>query len=319
MSRVPPVVADQFTVVPVPRSLRPLGIAIAIGLHVLAFGALAAGAMALASIALIATGSFMAWGSLNPRSRLFGAVLCRLPVGHERVVWLTFDDGPSDDTPALIELLAQHGARATFFLVGERAAAHSDHVRALLVAGHDIGNHSQRHLSARFWSLPPRVLRREIEQAQTTLTRIAGRAPRWFRAVAGHSNPFVDPVLSALGLARASWSARGFDSVDDDDQRVLARLVRGISPGAVLMLHEDPARPGRSVRLAGLLLEALAARGYRTVLAMPESASAAPARLAASGAATNSQLLNGVRPHRGLDTTVSPSASSSAVSPARVG
>src|SRR5690606_37801405 len=70
------------------------------------------------------------WGTLRPRSGMFGPVLSHLPVTDRRV-WLTIDDGPSGDTEALLDLLDAHGAKATFFLVGERAAARPDLVRAI--------------------------------------------------------------------------------------------------------------------------------------------------------------------------------------------
>src|SRR5690606_38166453 len=110
-----------------------------------------------------------------------------------------------------------------------------------------------------------------------------------------------------------SWTARGFDSVDDDDARVLRRLTRAISPGAILMLHEDAAKPGRSVSLLEALLDELDARGYSTVLPEPRSADG-------ESAATTSQLLNGVRPHNGEQSSIdNPSDASSPVRPARVG
>lgn len=249
-----------------PRSLRGLGLATVVAGHALALLAALAGAWWIAMAALAPAAFCVVWGSFNPHSPMFGAVMRKLPVvSGERIVWLTFDDGPTAGTPAVLDVLATHGARATFFLVGERARAWPQHVRSIVAAGHDIGNHSQRHPAAWFWCLSPRALAGEITHAQATLTALSGRAPRWFRAVAGHANPFLDPVLRRIGLQRASWSARGFDSVDTDDGRVLDRLVRGIAPGAVLMLHEDATRPGRCARLTDTLLRELSARGYRTV------------------------------------------------------
>src|SRR5690554_1465209 len=134
------------------------------------------------------------WGVLAPNSALYGPVLTRLPA-RVPTVWLTIDDGPSDDTAAILDLLDAHGARATFFLVGERVAARPELVRAIVARGHGIGNHSRTHPQARFWALGPRRMREEIAGAQRQLAAIAGRAPRWFRAVVGHANPFVHAPL----------------------------------------------------------------------------------------------------------------------------
>lgn len=207
------------------------------------------------------------WGALWPRSRLFGPVLARLPVvpADTPRAWLTIDDGPSADTLAILDLLDRHAATATFFVVGERARRHPELVREIARRGHGIGNHSDTHPAAWFWALLPRRMSREIAATQATLRDITGIAPRWFRAVVGMANPFVSAPLRAHGLARVAWSARGFDGVSADPRRVVARIERGLRPGAIVLLHEG-AGHGRNVEAIGLLLQRLDALGYRTVL-----------------------------------------------------
>lgn len=287
-------------------SLRPLGLTLVLGGHLAAAVLAVTGAPATLALAvLLASGLVLVWGTLWPHSRLFGPVLRRLDTCAP-VVWLTFDDGPSADTQALLDLLDRHRARATFFLVAERAQARPGLVQRIVERGHGIGNHTASHPAASFWLLPPALLRAQLEQAQQHLAAAAaGRAPRWFRAVAGHANPFLQPQLARLGLRRVSWTARGLDTVDRDDDRVLARLGGAIAPGAILVLHEG-LPDGRSTRLLAALLAQLAERGYATVL--PDT-----------GVASTSQLLNGVRPHNGENRADKPSTASSASSPARVG
>ena len=213
---------------------------------------------------LLATHLVFVWGSLRPGSRLFSPVLTRLPT-QQRMVWLTIDDGPSDDTRPTLDLLDAHGARATFFLVGERAARRPELVGEIVRRGHGIGNHSARHRQAWFWAFGPRAMQHEIVHAQAVLTQIAGTPPRWFRAVVGMANPFVAAPLKTLGLARVAWSARGFDAVSADPQRVVARIERDLSPGAIVLLHEGAAHGGNVATLA-LLLQRLDVLGYRSVL-----------------------------------------------------
>ena len=209
------------------------------------------------------------WGALWPQSRLYGPVLMHLPLREKRV-WLTIDDGPSTQTAALLDLLDAHRARATFFLVGERARAWPDLVRQIAARGHGIGNHSDSHPAAWFWSLGPRRMRTQISRCQQTLTDITGAAPRWFRAVVGMANPFVSAPLRDCGLARVAWDARGFDgrSTDrrgSDPARVVARIERNLSPGAIVLLHEGAAH-GRNLETIALLLRRLDELGYATVL-----------------------------------------------------
>lgn len=213
---------------------------------------------------LLATHLAMVWGSLKPQSRLFGPVLIRLPT-DARELWLTIDDGPSDDTLAILDLLDAHDARATFFLVGARALARPDLVHEIVRRGHDVGNHSFDHPAARFWRLGPRAMARQIGEAQAALAGIVGRPPRWFRAVVGMANPFVAAALKRHGLARVAWCARGFDAVEQDPAIVVTRLEGGIGPGAIVLLHEGAAH-GRSVEIVAAWLRRMDELGYRGVL-----------------------------------------------------
>lgn len=204
------------------------------------------------------------WGTLYPRSRLFGPALEVLPT-TQREVWLTIDDGPSADTRPMLDLLERHGARATFFLVGERALAQPELTNEILRRGHGIGNHSLSHPDTRYWRLGPAELENQIGRNQSVLTAITGITPRWYRSVVGMTNPFVGLALKRHGLARVAWSARGFDGVQCEPERVLARLTRDIRPGAIVLLHEGAAH-GHNLSILEQLLEWLSAQGYRAVL-----------------------------------------------------
>ena len=204
------------------------------------------------------------WATMVPDSALFSPVLRRLPT-EAQVAWLTIDDGPSDDTRAMLDLLDAHGAKATFFLVGERARARPDLVREIAARGHGIGNHSATHPQAWFWALPPRRMREEIERTQATLRELTGATPHWFRAVVGMANPFVEAVLREHGMTRVAWSARGYDAFASDPDVVASRIGKQLAPGAIVLLHEG-AKHGRNVDALRAVLESLQARGYRPVL-----------------------------------------------------
>jgi len=201
---------------------------------------------------------------LSPRGQLLGPNLNRLPASaagrHE--ICLTFDDGPEPDvTPRVLELLDRFQAKASFFCIGENAAAHPELVREIVRRGHSVENHSYHHRHA-FPLFGLSRLKREVEGAQQTLTSIAGRPPAFFRAPAGFRSPLLDPVLSAAALRYISWTRRGFDAVSGDPQRILQRLTRGLAAGDVLLLHDSA-----PVVLAVLpaLLGELAARGLKAV------------------------------------------------------
>jgi peptidoglycan/xylan/chitin deacetylase (PgdA/CDA1 family) len=208
---------------------------------------------------------------LWPRGRVLGPNLTRLPsVAGRREVSLNFDDGPDPEvTPQVLDLLDRHQAKASFFCIGEKAAAHPEIVKEIARRGHSVENHSHRHPHAfAFYGL--RGLRREVDAAQSVISRITGRAPGFFRAPAGFRSPLLDPVLASRGLRYVSWTRRGFDTVDGNAPAVLGRLTRGLVAGDVLLLHDGgPARTpdGKPVVLAVLpvLLERLAAAGLQSV------------------------------------------------------
>lgn len=234
-----------------------------LGLLALSQGAVVAlwwlGGWKIGLAALALTHGAVLWATFNPRSQLFCPALVRLP-GDTPRVWLTIDDGPSEDTLPMLELLDAHGARATFFLVGQRVRARPELVREIVRRGHGIGNHSDSHPQAAFWRLGPCALEAEIAANQRTLAQVAGTAPRWFRSVVGHTNPFIGPVLERHGLTRVAWSARGFDGVTCTPDQVLARIEPDLRPGAIVLLHEG-AGHGHNLQILERLLGLLQARG----------------------------------------------------------
>jgi peptidoglycan/xylan/chitin deacetylase (PgdA/CDA1 family) len=185
-------------------------------------------------------------------------------------VALTFDDGPDPEvTPRVLDLLAERGARATFFCIGRRARAHPEIVAEIVRRGHEVENHTWSHPNS-FACYPPGPMRREIVRAQEALAETAGRRPRYFRAPAGIRNPLLDPLLHAQGLTLVSWTRRGFDTVAREPERVARRLLRGLAGGDVLLLHDGSAardRQGTPVVLEVLprLLDALEDRGLTGV------------------------------------------------------
>lgn len=213
---------------------------------------------------------------LWPRSQVLGRTLTRLPPGgrDSRQVALTFDDGPDPQvTPRLLDLLDEGRTRASFFLIGKRARAHPALVREIAARGHLVENHTLSH-TPWFACLGPGALRQEVAGAQAVLTLLAGRAPALVRSPAGLRSPLLDPVLAGLGLQHATWSRRGYDTRCGDPGRVLRRLLRGVRPGDVLLLHDGNAArtaAGRPVVLdvVPALLAALAASGLRAVPLTP--------------------------------------------------
>jgi peptidoglycan/xylan/chitin deacetylase (PgdA/CDA1 family) len=198
------------------------------------------------------------WIRLPPQSGVTGRIA------------ITIDDGPDPDvTPLVLSLLAEHHAQATFFCVGNRVERFAGLARDIVDRGHAVENHSQRHRH-NFSVLGPRGIGAEISRAQDSIFRATGSSPRFFRAPAGLRNPFLDPVLARMQLRLASWTRRGFDTVNTNVDAVYRRLANPLQDGDILLLHDGNAarsRSGKAVILEVLprLLEAMALKQLRPV------------------------------------------------------
>jgi peptidoglycan/xylan/chitin deacetylase (PgdA/CDA1 family) len=185
---------------------------------------------------------------LWPRSDWLGPNWTHLPAqsAERGDIAITIDDGPDPEvTPRVLEVLAAFDARASFFCVGERVSRHPDIAREIVRRGHSVENHSQRHRHS-FSLLGPKGMAAEIEEAQQSIARVTGQSPRFFRAPAGLRNPFLEPILKRLKLQLASWTRRGFDTVNADSEDVYRRLERSLAGGDILLLHDGHAARARA-------------------------------------------------------------------------
>ncbi|HEX3140147.1 MAG TPA: polysaccharide deacetylase family protein [Rhizobacter sp.] len=222
--------------------------------------------------ALAVDHALIAGAGLWPRSTWLGSNMHRLPEASaaRREISLTIDDGPDPEvTPAVLDLLDAHGARATFFCIARHAQTHARLCRAIVERGHSVQNHTHRH-SHTFAFSGPRAFAREIDAAQDAFAQITGVRPVFFRAPAGFRNMFLAPVLHDRGLQLVSWTRRGYDTARRDPAGVLTRLTRGLAAGDILLLHDgnvQRAASGRAVSLEVLppLLQRISQAGLRTV------------------------------------------------------
>lgn len=189
-----------------------------------------------------------------------------------REVWLTIDDGPDpEDTPRILELLAAHGAHATFFVIGENVARHPGLIRAITADRHEVAHHTHTHPLATFWCASPARVGWELDAALEVL-RLAGVArPTRFRPPVGIKNLWLAAALRARRLTCIGWSARGLERRPGGAGVVAARVLHQLAPGAILLMHEGPGVPA-PIRVEAIrrVLEELHAQGYRCVVPGPE-------------------------------------------------
>jgi peptidoglycan/xylan/chitin deacetylase (PgdA/CDA1 family) len=188
-----------------------------------------------------------------------------------REIALTFDDGPSEWTPAILDVLAEHGARGTFFVLGASVAGREETVRRMAAEAHELGNHAFSHADPE--TLSDEALRAELERTGSLIEDLVGERPRHFRPPYAGSDFRVADVARAAGFDRTVL--RSIDPADWDESEpdaILERVVREARPGAIVCLHdgvspgEDPSA-GRqpTVDAVARLVPELHERGYELV------------------------------------------------------
>ena len=236
--------------------------------------ALAGSHIAVALGPIFVSHMLMLYATLVPNSQWWGPVVTRFETAT-REVWLTIDDGPTPEhTLAILDLLKQFNARATFFVIGERAERHPHLVTEILTRGHALANHTFTHPRATFWCSGTAKIRREIDRCAEHLRPTPERPARFFRSPVGMTNPLVHPALVRRGLTLIGWSVRGLDTVQRDPTRVAERIEQRVKPGAIILLHEGQRaerQPEFNPRCVELTLQRLTARGYRFVIPPPEA------------------------------------------------
>jgi peptidoglycan/xylan/chitin deacetylase (PgdA/CDA1 family) len=203
-------------------------------------------------------------------------------------VAITFDDGPDPHvTPRLLDLLAVRGARATFFVLLDRAAAHPRLVRRIVADGHEVALHGPDH--RRLPSLPPRHLAARLRAAREQLEQVSGAPVQWFRPPFGAQTLPTYLAVRRAGLRVVVWSADARDWVDRPPARVAADALAALHPGAILLFHDTLAPdPDRSsavttfdrVAACASILGGVTARGWRAASVGELVTSARPVRTA---------------------------------------
>ncbi|MGZ4881165.1 MAG: polysaccharide deacetylase family protein [Halobacteriota archaeon] len=198
----------------------------------------------------------------------------------EKIAALTFDDGPNPDfTPQILEILAQHRVKATFFLLGQNVAAYPDLARTIVQEGHAIGNHTLTH--PQLVGCSSRFVARELSGCKRAIREATGTVSRIMRP------PFGDLDLTAfltarmLGYTIVNWSTSGEDWKGDLAQVVGERVLEGFQKGGIILLHDGhPQQYGQSewqprygqvrdrtptVHCLPIIISSLASQGYEFI------------------------------------------------------
>jgi peptidoglycan/xylan/chitin deacetylase (PgdA/CDA1 family) len=216
---------------------------------------------------LAVAGGVVLWRAANePGLTWFGPVASHGPRDRGEVA-ITFDDGPDPTwTPQVARILADHDAKATFFLVGKALDRWPAVARRLDAEGHLLANHSYHHDSWRW--LDPRYP--ELDRTEDAFHRHLHRCPALYRPPHGQRTPFVLQRARDAGLRTVTWDVSAQDWSDDDGARVARRILDQVEPGSIILLHDGIDGNGTADRTAvvealPLILDGLEARHLQPV------------------------------------------------------
>lgn len=225
------------------------------------------GLIVLVWVVVTGLGGFLAWFGLPVLHRRIATARLAAACARQRAIVLTYDDGPNPAmTPPLADLLAQHGIKATFFMIGACAQAQPQIVSRLAAEGHEIGSHTQHHSNA--WKTTPWGAMRDLGAGRRTFAGL-GIATATFRPPFGKTTPGT--LIAGLGQYFAFWT---IDPQDSWNRRPVADILAEIEAkgGGVVLMHDfdrprrgpDPAaHPAYLLALTEALITFATTKGYR--------------------------------------------------------
>jgi peptidoglycan/xylan/chitin deacetylase (PgdA/CDA1 family) len=182
---------------------------------------------------------------------------------------LTFDDGPERGvTDRLLDVLAEREIKATFFCVGDQIEDDSDLAREILVRGHEVGSHTQRHLNHH--EREPEALEDFLNGVET-MKRLLKVSPRFYRPPYGHFTHRVLAAAEQLKIIPVFWSAWGMDWFPDDAETIAARVIEDLRPGCIVLLHDSSSYTDRredctpTIEAVDLIVNEAKSRGLQPV------------------------------------------------------
>jgi peptidoglycan/xylan/chitin deacetylase (PgdA/CDA1 family) len=189
----------------------------------------------LISAATAALATTAGYNSMAPRSQLFGRTFTGN--GNGRQLALTYDDGPNSTyTPRLLEVLARHNVRATFFMIGHHVVEAPEVAREVAAAGHVIGNHTYTHPNLIF-SSRAQVLA-QVEDCYRVITQVVGEHSRLFRPPFGGRRPSVLRLARERGFIPVMWSVSAYDWNPLAPDEIVAKVTRHVRGGDVILMHD---------------------------------------------------------------------------------
>lgn len=220
----------------------------------------------LFTLLLVALGLVLTWQLGRSRTiQLFGDIIHRVDT-NEKVVALTFDDGPMPiQTQTILRILKENDVKASFFLVGEAVSAHPEETEMIIQAGHEVGNHSYTHQrmvlkSSDFISL-------ELTKTEAALRKAGAEGPIHFRPPYGKKLAVLPYYLWKNDILSITWDVEpeSYEQIGVNSLKIAQHVVKSVEPGSIILLHVMFKSRETSMNAVGDIIRGLRAKGYRFV------------------------------------------------------
>jgi len=156
---------------------------------------------------------------------------------QKQSIVFSFDDGPAESTPLLLDILKAYNAKAIFFCIGSKIKGNELVLQRMVDEGHIVANHSFSH-SAWFDFYSSEKIELELRETNELLFKATGKRSKLFRPPYGVTNPMIAGAVKRLGLQSIGWSKRSLDTVLSDTQKILNRISKNIKPGDIVLMHD---------------------------------------------------------------------------------
>ncbi|MCX8003011.1 MAG: polysaccharide deacetylase family protein [Anoxybacillus mongoliensis] len=202
----------------------------------------------------------------TPVQRMNDDIVWNVPT-DEKMVAITFDDGPDMlYTPDILNILKQYDAKATFFVVGFRAEKYPDIIKRQMDEGHEIANHTYKHLDFRGKS--KQMIEEEIKKSEDVIYNITGKRPTLFRPPLGYYNKRIIDIAKQQGYTVVMWSKHQdtYDWQNPGTNRIVRRVISHIQPGQIILFHDHGSGSRKqTVQALKEILAILKEKGYTFV------------------------------------------------------
>ena len=186
---------------------------------------------------------------------------CENKSTKEKIIALTFDDGPSSFSLQILECLKKHQAKATFFCIGKNIENHPEILKQMVEEGHTIGNHSYSHSPFFDFYSKDKIIQ-EIHQTNALIKKHTGIETTIFRPPYGVTNPSIARALVVTKHQVIGWNIRSMDGISKNEKQIYNRIIKRVSPGGIILMHDTSIS---SVRVLEQLLLFLSREKYKVV------------------------------------------------------